>query len=168
MNLATALDVSNHSSGWTGKAMPAGGFAGMDAGRSSILALVRASLVDAAAIRHLRHLGIGESGLSREEAEALFALECAATPKIPDWDCFFIEAITDYCVWDLRPTGVVNEAQGEWLIQAADRANTPNAFAVLVTVLEVAHRVPQWFTAAVKARAVRGWPGVQRTRAGTA
>ena len=133
----------------------------MDAGRSSILALVRRSLVDAAAIRQLRHFGIAEGGLSREEAEALFALERAATPKIPDWDCFFVEAITDYCVWDLRPTGVVNEAQGEWLIQAADGAATPNAFAVLVNVLDVAHRVPMWFTAAVKARALRGWPGVR-------
>ena len=39
-------------------------------------------------------------------------------------------------------------------------AMSVNALAVLVNVLVEAHRVPQWFLAAVRARADRGWPGV--------
>ena len=35
-----------------------------------------------------------------------------------------------------------------------------DALAVLVNVLAEAHRVPRWFLAAVRARATRGWPGV--------
>lgn len=132
----------------------------LDAGRSAILALARVPAVDGAALRHLREIGIGEACLSQDEADALFAVERAANAKVPEWDRFFVDAITDYCVWDLRPTGVINEAQGEWLIDSADRAKTPNAFAVLVQVLEAAHRVPMWFTAAVKSRMARGWPGM--------
>ena len=130
-----------------------------DAGRCAILALVRAETVDAAALRHLRGLGLGDGGLSREEADALFAVERGTNLKIPEWDRYFIDAITTHCVWDLRPTGVVNESQGEWLIEAADRARTANALAVLVEVLAAAHRVPMWLTAAVRARQARGWPG---------
>lgn len=136
----------------------------MDAGRAAILGLAKLRLVDGAAIRHLRSLGVGEGCLTRDEADALFTIEQRDMAKVPEWDSFFIEAICDSVVWDLRPTGVVNEAQGEWLIAMADRANTPNAFAVLVNVLFVAHRVPMWFTAAVKARAARGWPGAQAAR----
>lgn len=134
--------------------------ANLDSGRSAIMALARVAVIDATTIDHLRRFGLNEAGISREEADALFALESAGNAKAPAWDHLFIETITRHCVWDLRPTGVVNEAQGEWLLQAADRTQTPNAFAVLVNVLEEAHRVPQWFVAAVKARAARGWPGV--------
>ena len=139
--------------------------ANMDSGRSAIMALARVAVIDAETIGNLRRFGMTEAGISREEADALFALESAANAKAPAWDDLFIDTITRHCVWDLRPTGVVNEAQAEWLIQAADAARTPNAFAVLVNVLDEAHRVPQWFTAAVKARALRGWPGADLARA---
>ena len=137
----------------------------MDSCRSAIMALVRVAVIDAETIGNLRRFGLNEAGISREEADALFALECAANAKAEAWDDLFIDTITRHCVWDLRPTGVVNEAQAEWLIDAADNARTPNAFAVLVNVLDEAHRVPQWFTAAVKARALRGWPGADAARA---
>ena len=45
-------------------------------------------------------------------------------------------------------------------LRHADRAMSVDALAVLVNVLVEAHRVPQWFLAAVRARAERGWPGV--------
>ena len=137
----------------------------MDSSRSAIMGLARVLVIDAETIDNLRRFGLNETGISREEADALFALECATNAKAPAWDDLFIETITRHCVWDLRPTGVVNEAQAEWLIDAADLARTPNAFAVLVNVLDEAHRVPQWFTAAVKARALRGWPGHDAARA---
>ena len=137
----------------------------LDSSRSAIMALARVAVIDAETIDNLRRFGLNEAGISREEADALFALECADNAKAPAWDDLFIDTITRHCVWEMRPTGVVNEAQAEWLIQAADRARTPNAFAVLVNVLDEAHRVPQWLTAAVKARAVRGWPGADVARA---
>ena len=62
-------------------------------------------------------------------------------------------------VWQIRPTGIVNEAQGEWLIMQADRTKTLNALAVLVNVMAEAHRTPLWFRAAVRARVSKEWPG---------
>ena len=55
---------------------------------------------------------------------------------------------------------MVDGAQAEWLLERVDSAKSVNALAVLVNVLVEAHRVPQWFVAAVRARAERGWPGV--------
>ena len=47
-------------------------------------------------------------------------LDRAAPVKCPEWTAFFVEAVTDHVVWQSRPSGVVNEAQGEWLIARAD------------------------------------------------
>jgi hypothetical protein len=87
----------------------------------------------------------------------------------PEWTEFFVEMITDHVVWQARPTGVVSDAQAEWLVKRADGCKTVEALAALVNVLAEAHRVPEWFVAAVRARASGGWPGVEealRTAAG--
>jgi hypothetical protein len=65
-----------------------------------------------------------------------------------------------HIVWQSRPTGVVNEAQAEWLIARADKCMSIAALAALVNVVAEAHRVPPRFPAAVQARAGKDWPGV--------
>jgi hypothetical protein len=97
--------------------------------------------------------------VSREAADELFAVE-RSSEKCLEWSEFFVEMITEYVVWQSRPTGVVNEAQAEWLIAWADDCMSIDALAALVNVLAEAHRAPQWFLAAVRARAGGGWPGV--------
>lgn len=144
---------------------PGAGSLELDERRSAIVALMRGVALDGDSLTHLRRVVFRDGAISRDEADALFDLEASATHKVAEWSDFFIRAITEHVVWDLRPTGVVNESQGEWLIQAADRARTPAAFAILVDVMDVAHRVPMWFGAAVKARAARGWPGAEAARA---
>ena len=61
--------------------------------------------------------------------------------------------VTDYIVWQSRPTGLVNGAQAEWLLAQADAGCTLNAFAILVNVLAEADRAPAWLPAAVHGRA---------------
>jgi hypothetical protein len=68
--------------------------------------------------------------------------------------------ITEHVVWHARPTGIVNDAKAEWLLARADECASLEAMAALVNVLAEAHRVPQWFVAAVRARAGQGWRGV--------
>lgn len=136
------------------------GAAAMDSRRCAIVALRRRAVLDQAAVDWLRREIFSMGDVSRDEADALFELERAAIVKDESWSEFFVEAVASHVVWDARPTGIVNESQGEWLIQSADKARTPAAFALLVHVLDVAHRTPMWFAAAVKARAARGWPGV--------
>ena len=108
-----------------------------------------------------RHL-FAEGSIDRTEAEALFDLERAALSRCDAWTSFFIHAVTDHVVWGERPTGRLDEGQAEWLIAQVDVARTPAAFAVLVNVLDEAQTVPSWFSGAVRARAVAGWPGLSR------
>jgi hypothetical protein len=86
----------------------------------------------------------------------------------PEWTELFVELLTDYVVWQSRPTGVVTDEEAQWLIGRADECKSIEALAALVNVLAEAHRAPQWFVAAVRARAAQ-WPGVEaalRARAG--
>lgn len=99
---------------------------------------------------------------SRSDIESLFALDRTAMPKCPQWTTFFVEAVTDYVVWQVRPTGVLGDEMADWLIDEADLDNTVNALAVLVNVLAEAERVPRGFHAAIKARAAQGWPGIDQ------
>ncbi len=132
----------------------------MDSGRAAIMAVLQSGEVSAQDVERLRKTVFRDGFVSREEADALFALEASPASKCAEWTALFVEAVTDHIVWEARPTGVVNEGQGEWLIARADTAASLNALAALVNVLGHAHRVPLWFLAAVKARAMRGWAGV--------
>ena len=66
---------------------------------------------------------------------------------------FFVEGLTGHIVWEARSTGVINNEQAEWLIRETDATRSLNAFALLANILAEAHRAPQWFLAAVHARA---------------
>ena len=109
----------------------------------------------------MRREVFAEGDVTREVADELFEVARARMNNAPEWTGLFVELITDYVVWQARPTGVVSDAQAEWLIQRADDCQTVEALAALVNVLAEAHRAPQWFVDAVRARAKGGWPGVE-------
>lgn len=111
-------------------------------------------------LAHLEARFLGAGVPTRADMEALFRLDRAPTLKCAQWTSFFVEAITDYVVWQVRPTGVLGDEIAEWLIDEADFDNTVNALAVLVNVLAEAERVPRWFLRELKARAAAGWPGI--------
>ena len=94
-------------------------------------------------------------GFNRQEADALVAIEASPAAKCDDWAAFFIDAVTDHMVWQSRPSGVVNEAKGEWLIAMADRCASNAALGALANVAAEAHRLPLWFVAAARARLAR-------------
>ena len=131
-----------------------------DVRRAAVVALANESEILPADVRRLRRAIFADGSLTRDEADALFALDASRAIKCAEWLPFFVEAITDHIVWQARPTGVVNEHQGEWLLTWADRSQSVPAFAALVNVLAEAHRVPLWFVSAVRSRAARGWPGL--------
>ena len=132
----------------------------VDHSRTIISALIHGMRVSALDISWLRREVFADGDVSREAADELFAVERSKAVKAPEWTAFFVEMITEHVVWQSRPTGIVNEAQAEWLIARADEIRSLNALAALVNVLAEAHRVPQWFVSAVRARAQGGWPGV--------
>jgi hypothetical protein len=133
--------------------------ADIEAGRSLIEGVLRKGRVGEAELALLREHFAELGAINRTEAEALFAIDREAQEKAADWTTFFVATITDYVVWQSRPTGVVNGVQGEWLLAQADQNRTIEAFAILVNVLAEADRVPAWLPAAVHGRAA-AWPAV--------
>lgn len=127
----------------------------LDARRAAVVALRQSGSVDAEDVRRLRRDIFADGAVSRDEADALFALDMSKCQRCPEWTAFFVESILDHVVWQARPTGVVNESQGEWLIAMADRCNSPSALGALANVAAEAHRLPLWFVAAVRARLAR-------------
>ena len=133
----------------------------VDRSRSIISAMIVGRKVTAMDVAWLRREVFADGFVTREAAEELFAVERADIDKAPEWTDFFVEMVTDYALWQTRPTGALNETQAEWLLEQADSCMTVNALATLVDVLGEAHRVPLWFLAAVRARAHRPWKGLE-------
>lgn len=137
----------------------------LDYRRATLVAMERLREINEETVRRLRFDLFRGDALTLDEAEALFEIERVARPDSADWQEFFVDALVDFCLWQQRPSGVLNEAQAEWLISQADRTQTFNAFAVLVAALEEAHRAPAWFAPAVRGRYVKGWAGREIARA---
>jgi hypothetical protein len=131
----------------------------LDGGRAAIMQVMDRGRVGADDVLFLRRNIFNDDIVTQEEASALFALERTAADKAPEWTPLFVEAITAFVVWQTRPTGIISDSKAEWLIEKVDGAKTLNALAALVNVMAEAHRVPEWFRAAARARASRGWPG---------
>ena len=131
----------------------------IDRSRTIISAMILGRRVTAQDVAWLRREVFADGEVTREAADELFAVARARMNNAPEWTELFVELITDHVVWQTRPTGVVSDEQGEWLLEKADECKSLEALGALVNVLAQAHRAPQWFVAAVKARAP-GWPGV--------
>jgi hypothetical protein len=134
----------------------------IDRSRTIITAMILGRRVTAQDVAWLRREVFGDGEVSREAADELFAVARARMNNAPEWTEFFVEMVTDHVVWQSRPTGVVSDADAEWLLQRADECRTVETFAALVNILAEAHLAPEWFVAAVRARAA-AWPGVNDT-----
>lgn len=94
----------------------------------------------------LRRLVWADASVSREEADALMALNTACPVQAPEWIDYFVEVMTDYLVRQQRPEGYVDDAKAQWLMQWIDtdgRVDSRGELELLVKVLETATSVPQ-------------------------
>ena len=126
---------------------------------------ITAASVGVEQVRQLHRSFAGDTALTRAEAEVLFCLDAAIADKCPEWTAFLVETITDYAVWQSRPTGVLSDELAEWLLVKADHSENISALAVLVNIVSEAGHVPGWFVAAVRGRIARGWRGVREALA---
>jgi hypothetical protein len=129
----------------------------IDRSRTIITAMIVSRKVTAQDVAWLRREVFSDGEVTREAADELFAVARSGMKNAPEWTELFVELITDHVVWQARPTGVVSDADARWLIEQADACKTVEALAALVNTLAQADRAPEWFVAAVKARA-GGWP----------
>ena len=94
----------------------------------------------------LRRLVWGDAAVSREEADALMALNTACRLQATEWVDYFVEVMVDYLVRQQAPTGYVDDAKAVWLMDWIDkdgRVDTLTELELLVKVLEVAESVPE-------------------------
>ena len=93
----------------------------------------------------LRREVFADGVVTRDEAEALFALDATATDKCQEWPPFFVEAVTDYIVHQEKPAGYISQDNADWLIQTISRDGMVDSLTeleLLVHVLEKAKSSP--------------------------
>ena len=64
----------------------------------------------------LRRVLADDPQISIEEADALFALNDACPVKDPAWADFFVEALSDFVVHQIKPEGYVVAEKAAWLV----------------------------------------------------
>lgn len=83
--------------------------------------------------------------ISSGEAELLFKINEGCALKDAAWSDFFIEAITDYIVYQERPQGYLTATNGHWLIDRISQDGiiaTKTALDLVINVLDKARWTP--------------------------
>ena len=93
----------------------------------------------------LRRQGWGDGIITREEAEALFALNNALEERSQAWVDFFVEAIGEHVLNGTPPRLQCSDAEAEWLIAQIDHDGIVESMAELecmVRIIERAENTP--------------------------
>lgn len=93
----------------------------------------------------LRQQGWGDGILTREEAEAIFALNNALNERSDEWIDFFVEAIAHHVLNASEPRRQCSDAEAAWLIEQIDHDGVVDSLAeleALVRIVETAENVP--------------------------
>ena len=101
--------------------------------------------VTANEVLSLRREGWGDGIITREEAEALFAINNAAGVRDQEWCDFFVEAIGEFVLNGTPPRLQCDEAEAEWLIAQVDHDGIVDSYVeleCLVRIIERAENVP--------------------------
>jgi hypothetical protein len=135
------------------------GFA-IDRSRTIISAMILGRRVTAQDVAWLRREVFAGGEVTREAADELFAVARAGMDNAPEWKEFFVEMIARHVVRQELSAGEVNEERAAWLLTRVDECKSVEALAALVNVLAEADSVPNWFLAAVRARASGNRPSI--------
>jgi len=93
----------------------------------------------------LRQAGWADGQMTPEEAEALFIANDQLEQPSPEWCDFFVEALGEFIITTVEPSGYVDQAMADELIAQIDRdgrVGTVAELELLVRVLERAASVP--------------------------
>ncbi|GMN02542.1 hypothetical protein [Erythrobacter sp. MTPC3] len=93
----------------------------------------------------LRRQGWGDGLMTREEAEAIFAVNNALNERSDDWCDFMVEAVGEYVLNGTQPRGQCDAEEANWLIKQVDHDGIVESKAeleTLVAIVEKAQNVP--------------------------
>ena len=93
----------------------------------------------------LRRALLDDAQISIDDADALFALDDACPVKDPAWADFFVEALTDFAVHQMKPEGYIVAEKATWLMSKLGfegRLRSHIELELLVAVIEAARWSP--------------------------
>lgn len=96
-------------------------------------------------VMRLRSALYEDHSISESEATALIALNDGCVVKDPSWAAFFVEALTDFIVNQMKPEGYVTAENAAWLIERIGRdgrVESHTELELLVNVLDKARWSP--------------------------
>lgn len=80
--------------------------------------------------------------MNRREAEQLFIIDAAKDARDPQWESYFVEQLVEFLVHSRRPTGVITEADADWLVSQFDQEPSPSVPALLRALVSEAETIP--------------------------
>jgi hypothetical protein len=100
------------------------------------------SCVSVNILRDVEHVA-RERGLeSRDEVEVLFTMDRYGFVSGDTWLPFAVKCVSDYLIWEARPTGHVTEQDADWIIGLVGDQPTSFGRAVLFSLVREAETVP--------------------------
>lgn len=93
----------------------------------------------------LRQQGWGDGIMTREEAEAIFAVNNVLNERSEEWVNFFVEAIAHHVLNGSEPRRQCSDAEAAWLIEQIDHDGVVESLGeleALVRIVETAENVP--------------------------
>lgn len=110
-----------------------------------IQVMLNAKAVTAADTIELRRQFYSDARIGEMEADCLFALNAECTAKDASFVTLFVEALTDYVVFQMNPEGYISEANALWLIKQIDldgKVDSVCELDLLINILEKAKSAP--------------------------
>lgn len=114
-------------------------------GLGLISSISNAGRIDPQDVLGLRRMVFQDNAVAIAEADAMIELDMDCPEKCPEWVEFFLEALTDFTVRQMKPEGHISEENAAWLIRAISRDGRIAAITeleLLIRVLEVASSAP--------------------------
>ena len=138
-----------------------------------IRAILETKTLESSEILTLRRWFYGDGVLHEEDAAAMFEVNRVLRGRNLDFNKLFVEAVTDFVVYQEMPTGRVSAEQAQWLIAHMGgqdgHVETPGEIDLLVDIMEEAHEIPTelaaFAIAQVKHAAITGEGPAARGRA---
>lgn len=114
-------------------------------GTDMIGAILARKTITAADVEWLRREIFRDGATDDVEAEAVFRLDQECTDKDDSWARLYVDALTDYFVWQTTPRGYVDAAHARFLMQRILRNNrieSTTELELLVNIVHWAESVP--------------------------
>lgn len=102
--------------------------------------------IGASDVLELRRAVFPDGVVSVAEADAIFRLDAACADKDQTWSDFYVEALTDFFVWQAQPRGYVDESLADLLMRhiAKDgRVDEMSELELLINIVDRATSCPE-------------------------